>query len=370
MNSIILGAGITGLSAGVKTGFPIYEASNTSGGICRTYRKNGYTFENGGGHWIFGSGRSIDFLRQFCDLKEYKRNAGIYLNNIIPYPIQTFLEAPEPKCEWSMKGWMENKFGKEACKIFFHPFNQKYTAGMYDLIYQDDPAKSPEAKDKGYNDTFCYPVGGLDTMIDRIAEKCTIHYGKRAIKIDIKEKYVQFSDDTVVSYDRLISTIPLDELLTMCGFKDFNLPYTSTLVLNIGAERGPRCPNEHWLYVPFCKSGFHRVGFYSNVDPMFAPEGKVSIYVEKSFNGTLLKEEDLLHYVYEVCDELRELGWIWAVEVAESSYIKHAYTWVSPGTDREIYLESLRAIGIDSIGRYGKWKFQGIAQSVEDGLNA
>jgi len=361
MRNLVLGAGITGLTAGYKLCCPVYEASDKPGGICRTYRKNGYTFEVGGGHWIFGKGRAIDMMGVFCDLKEYKRNAGIYINKTIPYPIQTFLDAPEPHCEWSMKGWMENKFGKEACKMFFHPFNEKYTAGMYDLIYQDDPIKSPEAKDKGYNDTFCYPVQGLDHMIDGLASNCDLKLNKRATRVDIKDKKVIFQDGTVAYYDRLISTIPLDELLRMCGFKDFDLPYTSTCVLNIGAERGANCPNEHWLYIPFCKSGFHRVGFYSNVDKSFAPEGKVSIYVEYAYKGDPSPSDAIT--------EIREWGWIGDVDYSNYNDIKHAYTWVGPGTHRDIYLESLKAIGIESIGRYGKWRFQGIAQSVEDGLS-
>ena len=48
-------------------------------------------------------------------------------------------------------------------------------------------------------------------------------------------------------------------------------PYTSVLVLNIGAVRGPECPEDHWLYNPDATSGLHRVGFYSNVDTHFLP---------------------------------------------------------------------------------------------------
>ena len=66
-------------------------------------------------------------------------------------------------------------------------------------------------------------------------------------------------------------------------------PYSSVLVLNIGAVRGNNCPDDHWIYLPESTSGFHRVGFYSNVDRSFLPvsarkKGKhVSIYVERAF---------------------------------------------------------------------------------------
>src|SRR5215831_17059171 len=71
-------------------------------------------------------------------------------------------------------------------------------------------------------------------------------------------------------------------------------PYTSVLVLNLGATR-PDTPlarnGYHWLYVPDSRSGFHRIGYYSNVDTLFLPDGqhdnpnRTSIYVETAFQG-------------------------------------------------------------------------------------
>jgi hypothetical protein len=71
-------------------------------------------------------------------------------------------------------------------------------------------------------------------------------------------------------------------------------PYNSVLVLNLGATL-PDTPlarhGYHWLYVPDNRSGFHRIGYYSNVDPLFLPEEHRndrrhgSIYVEAAFQG-------------------------------------------------------------------------------------
>ena len=70
-----------------------------------------------------------------------------------------------------------------------------------------------------------------------------------------------------------ISTEELAEQLTMAGLEVDEEPadYTSVLVLNIGATRGKKCPDDHWLYIPDSESRFHRVGFYSNVDASFMP---------------------------------------------------------------------------------------------------
>ena len=90
--TIILGAGVTGLAAGIKTGTPIFEAEDSPGGICRSYLKKGYRFELGGGHWLFGDDSQIlDFIQSLSPLKFYQRNAAIFFpkdNLYIPYPLQ------------------------------------------------------------------------------------------------------------------------------------------------------------------------------------------------------------------------------------------------------------------------------------------
>lgn len=362
MRGIILGAGMTGLAAGYKTGYPIYEASDQPGGICRSYFKQGYLFDNGGGHWIFGSGEVFNFLNKFSKFEFYKRDAGVYFNTIMPYPIQGYLEKEDAVTAGSMKSWMRVKFSNELCKMFFHPFNKKYTDGMYDSIIQDDPGKSPDPRGSGYNDTFAYPTRGLSTMVDKLAGESEIRYNKEAAVVDLEKKVVTFKDGDQVEYDRLISTIPLKRLLSISGVqeaKDF--PYTSVVCLNIGAERGKNCPDNHWLYVPYCKSGFYRVGFYSNVHGC-APRWKVSLYVEKA------TDMDQAIYKKDAIKELQDWGFIGQVEYCDSILINYAYTWMFPHTKREWALAMLKSKGVDSIGRYGSWRFQGIAQSVEQGL--
>jgi len=369
MKTVILGAGMTGLAAGIKTGALIYEASDKPGGICRSYYQGGYRFENGGGHWIFGADDDImPFIQKYCSINEHSRDAGIYFNQIFPYPIQNIKNLKETYCANSFKEWLQIRFGDTLCGMFFWPFNKKYTAGFYDDVLQDDPAKSPR-NGTGYNDTFVYPQGGLDAMVDKMAEKQNIHYSKKAIKIDSEGRVVTFSDGEVVHYDRLISTIPLKQTLKLMGKYENDLPHTSVLVLNIGAERGPRCPKEHWLYIPDPATPFYRVGFYSNVDPSFAPAGKVGLYVERAFDG-YADPADHYSYAREVIQTLTDWGWIKYADVINASWIPYGYTWLKSGSRREEKLAYLKSVGIDSIGRYGAWRFCGISESILQGLSA
>lgn len=363
-NNIILGAGVTGLTAGIKTGYPIYEASDTAGGLCRSYNKNGYRFERGGGHWIFGGGESIDFLSSYGKLKKYKRKAGVYYNQIFDAPIQNYFKENELIEDGTMQDWLINRFGYEQCRLFFFPFNKKYTCGYYESCIQDDEHKSP-TDNKIYNDEFYYPEHGLANLVDSMADKCDVHYNKRAISVNIKKKNVTFSDGTSIKYDKLISTIPLKNMLTLIGVDSPDLVRTSVAVTNIGAERAFKCPHKHWLYIPDEKIPFFRVGFYSNVsrDFAFIKDG-VAIGVETAFIG----EPPTTYHRMKTANTIRDWNWIAEIDVIDEHIIDTAYTWMHKGHNREEYLKMLEENDIVSTGRYGKWKFQGIVDCVKDGL--
>ncbi|MEN3014399.1 MAG: FAD-dependent oxidoreductase [Endomicrobiia bacterium] len=410
MKIFILGAGYTGLGAGFKTGFKIFEAKDIPGGICASYSVNGYRFELGGGHWIFGADNEVlIFINSFVTTKRYERKSAVYLPELdlyVPYPIQNHLfylpkdirqkvldeiMKSENKDVDTMAEWLEVNFGKTLCELFFFPFHELYTAGLYKKIAPQDKFKTPIDKNLilkgayektpqvGYNTTFIYPQEGLDILAKRIAEKCEIEYNKNVVKINLRNKEIIFEDGSSVKYEKIVSTIPLNKIVEISDIEidEEKPPYTSVLVINIGAIKGEKCPEEHWVYVPKSKTGFHRVGFYSNVDSLFLPnnrkdyENKVSIYVEKAFlGGYKITEDEIKKICDSTIEELKSWKYIKEAEVVSPTYIEVAYTWDWPNSNwKEKILDLLKKNYIFSIGRYGKWKFQGISESIKDGLS-
>ncbi len=189
---------------------------------------------------------------------------------------------------------------------------------------------------------------------------------------------MSFADGDSARYDALISTLPLNRTLELAGQSVTAVPdpYTSVLVLNIGATRGPAFPDQHWLYIADAEPGFHRIGFYSNVDRSFvAPThtrgaSRESMYVERAYpGGDKPDAREIARYADAVVAELRRWGFIDKVEVLDASWIDVAYTWSWP--DSAWRRDALRALGghdIYPVGRYGRWIFQGIADSIRDGL--
>ncbi len=423
---LVLGAGMAGLAAGLSSGLPVYEAEIKPGGICSSYyvesRKGkhlyncpsdgeAYRFEVGGGHWIFGcDSLLLRFIRSLSAVKSYIRRSAVYLVDedlLLPYPIQNNLRylnpntaaqalsemvkastAKEPLV--TMADWLLAGFGPTLCDLFFYPFHEQYTAGLWRNISPQDAYKSPvslslaiqgafsEAKEVGYNATFVYPVDGLDTLTQRIASKCDIRYDKRVVRIDVEDKAVCFDDGSATRYDILLSTLPLNRVVEMANLavEERLDPFTSVLTINIGATKGPRCPQDHWVYIPRSKSGFYRVGFYSNVDVSFLPtsarqaEERVGVYVEKAYlGGQRPVEAEAKIACRDVVRELQEWQWVRDVEVLAPTWIDVAYTWSWPGSKwKAKALGVLQEHDIYQVGRYASWTFKGIADSMRDGF--
>ncbi len=426
LDLVVLGGGVTGLAAALAARCPVLERETRPGGICSSYYlrrgsaqrlsaaeagADAWRFEHGGGHWIFGGHPDVlALVESLAPCERMQRRSGIWFpdeNRLVDYPVQHHLHQLGPVRAQAaleellagrqdgvrtMAEWLEGQFGPTLNELFFAPFHEAYTAGLWRQVAPQDGYKTPLDLDAvrrgarevpaaaGYNTTFLYPREGLDALVGRLAAQVDLRTGHDVVRIDVANREIALADGRRVGYRRLLSTLPLTHMLALCGLcaTQPNAPHTSVLVLNIGASRGPRHPAEHWLYVPRSRSGFHRVGFYDNVCEHFLPSSlrgrgtATSVYVERSFPGGERPDPTTVaKYRDAVVRELQDWGFIGEVDVADATWVDVAYTWRQPGsTWVEEALAVLRAQGIRMAGRYARWSFQGIADSLRDGLLA
>ncbi len=428
--TIILGAGMSGLGSAFVSHLPAYEASSRPGGVCYSYYvdPNGvlrdpqvqdvsgcFRFEPAGGHWMFGmSPDSLARMEKFAAFRKYNRQAAVYLpqsGQLIPFPLQDnlrYLDKPlrdrivaevcfdQRGCYGenpSLKDWLLQNFGPTLCEVFFFPFNERYTAGLYSDIAPQDAYKSAldrqrvlqgasgNTDDKGYNNIFYYPCDGLDHLIRKISAECTVYFNHAVSGIDTEDRQIYFANGTLLSYDQVVSTIPLNHTVRLCKISDGLDPDPSTavLVVNIGAVKGSREFSPYqWIYLPSSSSGMHRFGFYNHVDSSFLPinyrnrTDVVSIYAERSFLSASppgLQEQSLASSA--IVKELEDWGIISEAIVVSSTFTDPAYTWSRRGsTWPQHAIRRLAEAGISQIGRYGGWRFQGMLESFEQGLSA
>lgn len=399
---------MTGLAASWASGVTALEGAGAAGGICLSYGVDGYRFETGGGHWIFGGDPILNrFLGRLTPLREYRRVSSVWLpklNLFVPYPIQNNLHALPREMARAildemrnaptersgvLAEWLRESVGPTLYDLFFGPFHDLYTAGQSAHIAVQDVFKTPldlravergmagSAPDTGYNQTFLYPSAGLDALVRALTAQGDIRLDSRVAAIDLPAREIHLASGGRLPYGCVVSTLPLDAMLRLANLSVSGAPgiRSSVLVLNIGGRKGAKLPQDHWVYVPASQAGFHRVGVYSNVDALFVPNQDpelASFYVERAYpEGARPDDEEVNRYAREAVHELQEWGWLQEVDVMSPSWVETAYTWSRPQSAwREQAIDALRAQGILMTGRYGKWKFQGIADSLRDGIYA
>jgi len=429
---VIVGGGITGLFAGIITGAPIYEKNSYPGGLlssycinintgekkhCKHREEDDVLFELGGGHWLWGLDKNAIIhraLTRFSGFKRYQRRSAVYLTDydlFVPYPLQYHIgHLPKDLRDAALEDiiiarknsklfdnhkltfaeFLKLSFGETLYKIFFEPYNYAYTAGLLYEVAPPRKMKIPNDLDiilrgskenaqsfTGYNAYFYYPVDGLGPLMWKMCSVTKCHLDHRVTFLDVNRKQITINDSHSVKYDTLVATIPLLEILKISDMKEFLYnpdPYTGVLCVNAVVKKGRKTPKDHWIYVSKSKSGFHRIGYYSNVDKMFLPakyrsEDFVSIYIEKVFRGGF-RPQNLDTEAINMLNEAIEFGFIGEVLLYDFNFVEYAYTWQRPGST---WVDNAIKVLIDSniipIGRYASWgKVEGVIECMEEVL--
>ena len=200
---------------------------------------------------------------------------------------------------------------------------------------------------------------------------------ERSLHVMMKGWMQVWLDSPGAPGDDRARTLPLDATLELCGVDPARTgppdPATSVVVVNIGGERGDGCPDSHWVYEPEAAAGFHRYGVYSNVDRSFVPGGRadrVALYVEHARRrGDRPDPAAEAALVAAMVDELVARDVVRSVDVVDVSWVPTAYTWSVPGSTWVAdALAVLDELGVEQVGRYARWHFQGIAESIAEGL--
>jgi len=418
---LILGAGLAGLSAAwhlQKKGIDcqIFEKETEVGGLCRSKRINGFTFDCDGHLLHFKHNYTLQLIKHLLgeNLVRHKRSAWIYsFGRFSRYPFQVNLYglpksiAKDCLLEFikinrnglkangngSFYHWINKTFGKGIARYFMIPYNTKFwTVPLDELTCEWIDGFIPvptlnqiiggtieESKQNlGYNAFFWYPKKGgisevsqaLSSQVKNIFKACKIN------KIDLKRKEIDLGVGRRKRFDFLVSTIPLPDMLYLINKipKDIitcfkNLRWNSVFNLNLGIER--KLTNSwHWIYFPDKKFSFFRVGFPHNFSTSLVPSDKTSLYIEVSYSTNKpINKNDI---VTRIKDDLEEAGILTKADqicVEDINDIKYAY----PIYDNNYYqsrakiLKFLVQNNIIPCGRYGSWRYMSMEDVILDG---
>ena len=408
---LILGAGVSGLAFVNNidsNDYIIIERESRAGGYCRTTRNGEYVWDYAGHFFHFSHPElkaKFEQITSSDDTVVRVKDTRIYYDGrYVDYPFQKnihqltkeemidclyglFTKTEKEKYD-NFLDMLYGKFGEGITEKFLKPYNEKLYACDLNRLDVDSMGRFfpyADVKDiilnmktsnnASYNQSFLYPKRGAEVFVEKLLEQISLdrlHCNETAISINTQEKRVD-TDKNSYSYDYLISSIPLDNFISMSDLKDIYDPaifsYNKVLVINLGFDKPYEDKNVHWLYVPSKDINFYRVGFYNNI----IGTEKLSLYIEIGYpNNYSISKEEVDEQLKKCIEGLKKMGIVTDHKLIsyETIIMDPAYVHItskSIETVNEIK-DNLKSKGVFLVGRYGNWKYCSIEDCMLDSL--
>lgn len=412
----ILGGGISSLAFAYfyKENVSIIEKESTLGGLCRSFVDSDGVSWDIGPHITFSKNKEIlEFIISLTPMNELKRsNRIVHDGRYIKYPFEndlsslsekdkdyclnTFLDNPyENYPSSNMLEFFYETFGEGITRLFLEPYNRKIW--KYETSFMDkqmveripkppaqdiiDSASGKETEGYLHQLYFHYPKEkGFQSLVDSLAEKVndfsTFYLNNQVNKIDIGEKIIVKSNSNELSFDKVISTIPIHELLplinpappkTVMEALD-KLKYNSIHITCIKVK-GDFLGDNFALTVADPDIIFHRLSKLNFLGESYFKEGYTNIMVETTYRKGL--KEDLPHQELEdiIVKDLRRLDLIETDKIEEIFTRSFKYAYVIYDNDHrkntDLVLDYLKSINITPLGRFGTFEYINSDKAIE-----
>jgi len=417
----ILGGGLTGLVLASRLpDAEVLEKADHLGGLCTSLKEEGFTFDQHGSHILFSrQERAMEFYKELLkdNYVTRRRNTKVfYKGRYVKYPFEnglsdlpleenyeclvTFLEAhfarlngKEPKPA-NFKEWMYAKFGRGITEKYLLPYNEKIwktPAEAMGIEWVEGRVPDPPLEDvvksslgistEGYTHqlNFLYPrIGGVQALVDSLTPHVKRHETGFAVTSVRKRggKWVVSDGVHEKVYERLVSTIPLPELIRALEEVPAEvraaadaLVHRSLYTVMLGVDR-EHLNDFHWLYFPRKEDGlFNRASFPANYSDRVCPKGMSSVLVETTCtfgDGVWTMPEEAM--VEHAVSRLHEFGILDRKEVAFSRTCRTRYAYVVFDRDHRQNLDLALAYvakqGIESLGRFGQFEYINTDQCI------
>lgn len=436
---LILGAGPTGLgaawrleAAGCKD-WLLYEAATGAGGLASSVvDAHGFT-------WDLGGHVQFSHYQYFDDLMDellgpdgwlyHQRESWVWLRDrFVPYPFQLNLhrlpDADQRACVRGLisaarhaaaadgppvtfDAWIDRAFGAGIADVFLRPYNWKVWAYPLDTMAWhwigdrvatvDLPrvvANIAAARDDvswGPNNQFRFPLwGGTGAIWSELGQRLArrnlsrLLFGVRATAIDTAARTVRFDNGSSVRYQRLITTLPLDDFIARSDLASTlapavaDLKYSSTHVIGVGLTgRMPAAlDGKCWMYFPESNCPFYRVTVFSHYSPNNVPDVRRYWSLMAEVSESAAKPVNASTVVRDTID-----GMLATRLIDRRDQVHHTWHrrlergYPTPSLHRDRGLAAIQPLlesrGVFSRGRFGAWKYEvsnqdhSFAQGVE-----
>lgn len=415
-NTVILGAGFAGVSAayhiGRRGGCPVvYERDADWGGLCGFFMLDGFRFDR----FVHFTFAPDDYTRDLFEASSptysHPSVSGNYYhghwlkhpaqNNLAPLAtdekvkiITDFIARPAAPADGfkNYDQWLRTQYGNYFTDNFPGVYTRKYwglnasdmeAAWVAGRMHSPDLAQvlrgafETQSENFYYTNFMKYPRhGGFRSLMDKCRAGVDIRFNRRAVRIEPAARRITFADGTAATYARLISSLPITEMVKMIADTPSDvraaadaLHWTCGYQVSLGFRR-PDVAKYLWFYIYDADIPPARVYSPNLKSPDNVPAGCSSLQAEVFFDcrDKIPAADRILHDTTEklkrICDFTDA-----DIAVRDIRFEPYANITFAHGTreNREIVRNYLRSVGIETIGRFGTWDYLWSHQAFNTG---
>ena len=392
---IIVGAGITGLTAGRilqlqnNNNFIVLESNDNIGGMCATKKIGEHYFDIGGGHVLHSPHKHImDFVFSHIpkeDFNHYNSKIKIKLkDHIIDFPIElniwqlppneqveylmSIIEASksEPEIISNFENWIRCRLGSKIADEYMIPYNKKLWCIDISKISNDWLYKIPKTnlkkilktiveKDAKFDRTvvshssFYYPkYDGFQAIPNAIHEKIKDHVLLNTSVDKIKYENGSWIVNDTYKAKNIINTVPWMTLNIESINDDFekmielsnSLEYIGNVASLIEKDYDH---DSHWMYIPDDSTKHHREFYIHNFVPYSKKNGVMTDINIKRWVET--RDDCLYKHINTISYPIPTVNYKDIIKQILDFYAKY---------------------NLYGLGRWGKWEYYNIDTCIKD----
>jgi len=401
----ILGGGLSGISLQhfLKQDSEVLEKEDRPGGLCRTFQKDGFTYDIGG-HILFSKDKFInDFVKTVLapNINSCIRNNKIlFRGRYVKYPFENGFGILDKQDIYEcLMGYLKNKyskptnfrewiyytFGKGIAEKYIISYNRKIWKMPLEKMGLDwvERIPRPPFEDivktaigiemEGYLHQlhFNYPKsGGIEGFVRAISKgNSHITTGYKVRKIEKKRRGWLISDGCKDRhYDKLVLTIPIQEALKCISsvpakvcVAASRLRHNSVRVVLIGINNRSLL-DKSAVYIPEKSITPHRICYMGYFSRNMVPKGCSSLVAEiTTREGHALYKVSDAELTQIVVNDLCRIGVINRRDIVTTDVKNIEYGYVIPDlTSRKnvlIIKDFFRSRGIGLLGRFAEFQY-------------
>lgn len=417
MKIVIIGSGVAGLTTSYvlkKNGYEcrIIEKQDKPGGLSKSFKMAGEWFDIGG-HASFASDKfvrdtlehNVNYFAQKAVAYNYKKNKWIKNPAQINLAVldteekiailSDYFTRPHNDTPSNYMEWLESRYGRYFAENYPKLYTEKYwtvepeqleTKWVGKRMYQPSleevlyGAFETDTKEVHYSGEIRYPsTGGFETFIKELENEASIEYNKTIKEIDLDNKTIRFTENEEVSYDSLVNTAPLPEIIPLVknvpnqvrnAAKSLNA--TSLILISICIEGKLKTDLSPGFYI--YDSDIPATRVYSTTKYSGVYNGRTALQAEV-FISKFRKLEGTMEAIGDkVIKQLSDIGMFDINNVLEKDVRFEKYANIIFTHDiyenRTIVLDYLKSKGIFSAGRFGEWEYYWTDQAMLSGKRA